>query len=558
MLYPKKFSLLTVVSSALLVLVLGSCSAAEEPTPVPAAPTATDAKYGGILTMNNWGDPPRWETFTTGTLRLAEVHRPISGEGNLVDRCRNDVFALCANLAESWESNSDFTEWTFKIRDNVFWHDGTPFTAEDAKWWFDLALNGVSGRAPYGSFVSLKAVNSVDVVGGNSLRFTLSEPQVRLPWQLIPAATAVVAHPRHLMQPKIDAGNPTVAPDEVNYVATGPFKFEEHTKGTIIKVRKFEKYWEKDDDGNQLPYLDGIDYTLSKDRSVILAGFRSGRIDGTGTLGWVKPEQREILKADMGDKVYFHLPEAYPDFLSFNATVEPYSDIRVRKAFNLWYDRQSFIATVWGGDAKIRGLFPGFTPFANKDLIEWPGFNPNTKEADRKRAKELLVEAGYPSGFDIFTVCRSFFQDRCEFTVSELTELMGSDKKITMDILDSAAWADLKTGGGWTFNHDSPGLQMDPEEAFPGWRSEVASGQTVHNDPKVDEMFNQLANMSDGQERYKLGQALEKYVMQEKVYGIGLTTYIGGQAWRGYVKGLPMVPVCVQCSITRATVWLDK
>ena len=149
---------------------------APTPTPTPVANPVTDllanaqeARYGGVLVLANRGDPPAgFDPMRTSSIALHHVGGGLFGPGNLVTRCRQNLYLPCPNLATSWLPNPGFTEWTFVIRNDVTWHDGAPFTAEDAKFWFDLAAFGAEAggrsRAPAFFKGELGDIKSVEVL----------------------------------------------------------------------------------------------------------------------------------------------------------------------------------------------------------------------------------------------------------------------------------------------------------------------------------------------------------------------------------------------------------
>ncbi|MEK7783956.1 MAG: ABC transporter substrate-binding protein, partial [Chloroflexota bacterium] len=100
--------------------------------------------------------------------------------GNLLKPCREDVEKVCSAVAEAWEANADFTQYAFKIRDGILWHDGTPFTAEHAKFWLDLAFFGARAgdkvRAPAYFKGQMGEIKDVEALSGNRLRVTLAKP----------------------------------------------------------------------------------------------------------------------------------------------------------------------------------------------------------------------------------------------------------------------------------------------------------------------------------------------------------------------------------------------
>src|SRR3981081_3389217 len=139
---------------AALLLALAVACRPTPPTPKEPAVAATQVaakpapdqavKPGGIAIIAHREDPPAtWDPMFQTSISLAHVSGSVFGDGVLVRPCRDDLYKVCPALAESWENKPNFTQFTFKLRDNVFWHDGTKLTAEDIRWWVDLAYNGV-------------------------------------------------------------------------------------------------------------------------------------------------------------------------------------------------------------------------------------------------------------------------------------------------------------------------------------------------------------------------------------------------------------------------------
>ena len=205
--------------TALLAL---ACGRAEPPSgPAPAAGTG-EPKRGGIAVVAHRNEPPgAWEPMRSGTVNLAQVSAPITGDGNLLKPCRDDVNQVCPGLAESWEANSNATEYTLKIREGVRWHDGKAFTAEDAKFWLDLVHFGYqAGDKKRGPSPRLKPeggdVKQVEVLTGNKLKVTLERPDPLFPPLMAHMGASNLSgtlwHPKHLFQPELEKGNMQVAP----------------------------------------------------------------------------------------------------------------------------------------------------------------------------------------------------------------------------------------------------------------------------------------------------------------------------------------------------------
>ena len=294
-------------------------------TPRPTAALAGEPKYGGIALFSTRGDLVRGaDLMRSTTITKTQVVEAIFGYGNLVRACQDDPYdRTCLGLAESWEANADFTQWTFKIRENVLWHDGTPLTAEDIRWWFDVSVNGVEGRQPSRRDIDFGDIASLAVLDGDRLQVTLNRPTPQY-FLGLGDPQVILAHPRHLIEPEFDKRNTDAGPIDIDFVGTGPFKFLRYAKGSVFSVRRFGDYWKKDDKGRQLPYLDGIDFPIIGDRETMVAALRAGRIGG-GSRGdgtALEPAQMEVIKKTMGDEVFFLIGRTAGKGMGFNVTLD--------------------------------------------------------------------------------------------------------------------------------------------------------------------------------------------------------------------------------------------
>ena len=408
-----------------------SVGTATQPAPTDAMMAAP--QYGGIFTFANRRDPPAgWDSHRSTTVNLGHINGGLSGNGNLVRPCRATDFEVCPSVAESWEPNSDFTQWTFKIRDDITWHDGKPFTAQDAKFWFDLVAfrrhRAATTRSagPPTSRAPLATSPPPRLWRATSCRSTSAWPE---PFYLLKifASNYNISHPPHLMQPFIDRGEVTVSFQDVDFVGIGPFKMKEFTKGVRAQIRRNDAYWEQDDKGNQLPYLDGIDFVMLPDKIAMDAAFRVGRIDGgaRGSGHTLTQERQAGYIDDLGDKVYFiHVPATSAGLVLNTISPGPLQDVRVRKAMALWIDKQEVFPAFQGGFGKeFTILLPG-NPFVNPDFLSWPGWDPTTKADARAEAKRLLAEAGYgPGDVTVKHLCRRAWLQKCEYYGAQFQEL---------------------------------------------------------------------------------------------------------------------------------------
>ena len=526
-------------------------------TPRPGAVASGEAKFGGIFVMSTRGDPPGWDPMVTGTITLHSVAGSMYGYGNLVRGCREDTYFVCAGLASEWESNADLTVWTLTIRDGVFWHDGTPFTIDDVVFWFDLTLNGAGDtRRPSRLAGEVTMIDSVEVVEGNKLQINLNA-SVPVFLDILAGPRHEIAHPKHLMQPEIDSGNFTVSPDEIGWVGTGPFEMERYRKGSVVRVKRFANYWEKDDLGRQLPYLDGIDFAIIGDASTMVAAFRAGRIDATTRGGGfeILPQMERAITNDIGDKAWFARIGGPTRTVAPNVQREPWNDVRVRQAVSYWMDRQGAVDAIQSGNAVVNGIFAPGSPWQNPDLFTWPGWNPDTREADRARAKELLAEAGFADGFKTTFMCRNVWIPSCEYYAAQMTAL-GLD--VTIDVVDEATRTqrmcdqdyEITMFGPSTFLPEAWGAVFDI--------ANLCGDASTHKDPRVGELFDALTAARDAEARNQAAHAIEEYVLFEKAYVLPIKTWVTVLAFRDYVQGIAVARSDIGNGTDFSTVWLDK
>ncbi len=561
------------VLAGLLALFALACGP-QEAGPEPSG--ALEPKRGGVAVVAHRNDPPgAWELMRSGTVNLGHVSAPMTGDGNLLKPCRPDISQLCPGLAERWEHNGDFSEYTFIIRDKVLWHDGKPFTAEDAKFWFDLTYFGAKAgdktRAPAGHARELGQVKETEVLEGNRLRVRLGGPDPLWALKLAQLGSGVgsgpIWHPKHLMQPYLDRGEVNVTPQDTGFVGTGPYKFLKYEKGSVVQVQRFEGYWEKDDEGRPLPNLEGVDYPIISDPTAMDAAFRTGRLDvsARGDGHYFIHERYDAMKNALGDRVWFgEMQGALSDY-SFNVTRPgPLQDVRVRRAIALWVDKQASNEANVGKCCALP--HPNVGPESIWPHPDWrtiyPGFNPATKQRDREEAKRLMAEAGYSNGFDVSVICRRQWLRFCEWTPGEFA---GLGIRVQIDIRDDADYRAKELAGEfeirnccspWSFNED---IGPELSEGNLARHSVNPLSSLKHEDPRIEEYFKRFkAAHGSLDERIRIWRELERYLLQEQVYSVPGWGDRSLVAFRSHVKGVHMPKRGRGNNMDMATVWLDK
>ena len=422
-----------------------------------------------------------------------------------------------------------------------------PFTAEDAKFWLELAafdtVAGDKTRAPAYFKSDLGQIEEIEVLEGDRLRVSLKE---RFPFYLesLMNPRIKIAHPTHLMKERIEEGEVSLAPLDVELVGTGPFRLESYEKGSLLRVQRFDDYWEKDERGQLLPYLDGIEFIVMPDPSTMDAAIRAGRLDGgaRGEGHYLSIERKQGYDNSLGDGVLYAEMQGGLFRLAFNVLKPgPWQDARVRQAISLWIDNQSAIPSALGGFGYLSPVLSPSNPFTSPDFATWPRFNPEQLEQNRAEARRLMEEAGYVDGFAMGYLCRARLIARCEFIHAQLS---GLNIDLQIQVVDEGEW----NRGRVSLDYDSqPGAHFTPPlpeatESVFGVYSDNPDAYAKHEDVTVTKMYDRLRLATTRVQRVAIWRELERYIVEEQAYVVPIAGTLQVVPYRTYVKGLVIPP----------------
>jgi peptide/nickel transport system substrate-binding protein len=355
-------------------------------------------------------------------------------------------------LASSYEENDDGTVITIKIHDNIFFHDnpcfkgskGRNMTAHDAKYAFDMLCEKRGDNSLFSLFVDRvkgardyyeSTVAKDPLVGGVPGITVLDDYTIKIELeQPCSFFKKVLTHNGCWIFPR-EAYDKYGEEMRVKCVGTGPFVAKDIKDGSYVRLVKNKTYWEKDVHGNQLPYLDVVKITFSKDKKTELANFRKGNLD----MVWVLPVEdmqdavANFAEVERGNSTEFEYQQKNGltiQYYSFLTTSNIFSDKRIRMAFNYAIDREALVKyTLQGeGEPALHGLIPKFKEYDNSVI---DGFT-----FDKDKAKKLLKEAGYPNGNSFPAISLHVNQDGTNnIVIAEaiqhmLKENLGIDLKI--------------------------------------------------------------------------------------------------------------------------------
>lgn len=343
--------------------------------PAAASPTAaaSGAKAGGTWRMALTGNPTAYPITTPGQLVDILVNKTIYN-GLVRYQLNGSALNIVPDLAESWEANAELTEYTFKIRQGVKWHDGTPLTTADIKFTFDAYLDPKTNSPRRGSISAIKEVQAVD---DKTVKFMLGTPYAPLPVVL---GYNVPIVPKHLLEGK-DLAQP--ADFIAKPIGSGAFKFKRYETGSFLEVERNDDYF------LGKPLLDGIVFKVLPDSNAQVAQLKAGDLD----FAVISPPQVETLKATPSVDVR-EAPQVQYFFFAMNHTNPLWKDLKVRQAFAHATDRQALVDNLLKGAGRVATgpIHPLLAEYFNGEVEKYP--------YSLDRANALLEEAGWKKGAD--------------------------------------------------------------------------------------------------------------------------------------------------------------
>jgi peptide/nickel transport system substrate-binding protein len=253
-------------------------------------------------------------------------------------------------LAESLESNEDFTVWTMTLRPDVTFHNGTPLTAQIIADMFPLQQAGAAGS----SAIAAANLTGVAAIDDLTVEYTLSAPTVAFPATL---AGAPVGFP---FDPAAATADP--AGYSTNPIGTGPFTIASRDIDNETIVERNENYWYTTEDGNQLPYLDSISFRPIPDEGTRLDALLSGTTNAMMSLR--QGTIRDAREASNIELIEFQGNNTGGGM--FNTAVAPYDDVRVRSGLTHMNDQERVIEALGG-----TGISLPTTQFFSSDSVWW-------------------------------------------------------------------------------------------------------------------------------------------------------------------------------------------
>ncbi len=464
---------------------------------------AVSAKQGGTMVMLVQPEPPSLASYLSTSGPIGMVASKVY-DGLL----EYDLdLKPQPSLAESWSQAPDGLSLTFKIRAGVTFHDGKPLTAEDVKFSIMEVAKVTHPRGPN----TFRSVTEIETPDSHTVVLKLDQPAPYMMMAFSGYETPIL--PKHIFS----EGDLRAHPNANKPIGSGPFKFVEWRKGSLIRLDRNENYWKAGQ-----PYLDRIVARFIPDASTRTAALEKGEAH-FAALGAVPfndakklADHPKLTVTTKGHEMISPVAE-----ILLNTRRAPLNDVKVRQAIAYAIDRNFVINNIWFGYGK-----PATGPMSSN-------FAPSGLYTDKVKiyqvpdgveiANKLLDEAGYEKKADGFRFglihdSLPYSQEWTRFGEYIAQALGKIGIKVTIRLEDVPRWLkrtytdnDFDTTGNYLYNLSDPVVGVHRAvSSLAIKKGRVFSNGSGWSDPKVDELFAKATVEPDLAKRGKFyGEALE-------------------------------------------------
>ena len=537
---------------------------ASEPAPAPTEPPAaapqaqtsqaapsqeapSEAMSGGVF-RRLWSDPPTLDPhLSSDTTSAGIVVEIYSGLVAL-----NTDLQLVPDIAESWEIDGSGTVYTFHIRDNAKFHDGTPVTAGDFKWSMERAVHPDTASPVADTYLNdivgvedalegkTTDISGVKVIDDSTLQITIDAPKAYFLAKLT-YPTAYV-----LDRENVEAGGRTWT-DSPN--GTGPFKLKEYRIGERIILERNEDFY------REKAHLDSIAMNLAGGQS--MAMYENDEIDITG-VGLFDLDRVLDPNEELNKELVVAPPDFSVSYVGFNTNEPPFDDPKFRQALNHAVDKELIAAEVLSDlvEPAYGILPPGFPGYSDNFRLQDADGQPNPSFAglkhDPELARQLLAESKYP---DADT------RPRIVITVPGTGGTIGLDLEVVIEMwkqelgveveIQQVEWAtylqDLNQnrfqaygGLGWSADYPDPQDFLDIL-----FHTESSINHGAYSNPDADAILEEARVEADIERRIELYHQAEELIVQDAAW---LPLWYSGERYvliKRHVKDYRVTPMIV-------------
>jgi len=388
---------------------------------------------------------------------------------------------VAPDLATDWSFSSDGMTLTLTMRDGIKFADGSPITAQDAKWSLDRARNPDNGIWNF----TLAAIDSIGT-SGNQVIIHLKHPDPTIVPALSMFNAAIM--PEKLFEAAKGSTDAEKAKAFAEHpIGSGAFVLSDWKRGSYMVLKANPYYWEKGADGKALPYLDSIRFEIVPDDATRILKLQSRELDAAefiplsrvGELQNDPSIDMKLFPSTQVNSVLMNNRPTLPD-----GTKNPLSSLQVRQAINYATNKKALIQVVnFGIGSPMQSFMSTTTPY----YVATRGY-----AYDLEKAKALLAQAGYPNGFTVSALATAGSQNDLALLTALQSMWGDAGIKLKIEQLDAATKTEryrnndfqMRTAG-WTNDINDPSEITSYFAVY----ANIQSLHTGYQNDRIDQLF---------------------------------------------------------------------
>lgn len=388
-------------------------------------------------------------------------------------------------IAESYEISEDGLDYTFHLRDDVTFHDGTPVTADDVVFSIELYKASEYQGSQISMMTGVEAVDDTTVVCHLDTPYTPFLEGILSPFICSKAYY------------EADEDGFVTSP-----MGSGPYKFVSRSTGSNIVLEANEDYY------RGAPAIKNVSFEVIPDTATKAIALQ------TGEVNFAEIDSSVLAQLQANQEITItEVPTSSFCYVSMNLEKEPFNDVLVRQAINYAIDRENLVAVCYDGEAEVN---------SNICAKNRSGYSEDQLQYtyDPEKAKELLEEAGITTPYDLGEILVAEKYSNLATVIQNDLKAVGLE--VTISVKEFNAYIGDLTSGNYgitalnmTLEGDTQSLEMAFTTDYIG-----TANNARYSDPDMDELFNQTRSETDPEKRLELFDQIFSKAQDEAIYAV--------------------------------------
>lgn len=415
--------------------------------------------------------------------------------------------SLIPDLAESYSVSEDGKTYDFKLKKDVYFHDGKKFGAEDVLYTYD-AMAGLTSKEPLSSKFAI--IDKIDVIDDLNVRVHLKERQNGFIY--------LTLRPIVEKDYKDNGTKP---------IGTGPYEFLSYTPGEGLKLKKFEDYHKKD----HIAHFENLEVIRITDRQTMIMALKNKDLDLADRISAEEADQlKDVCTVN-------NFPQNLVQVMGLNNDLKAFQDKNVRLALNYAIDRDEIIESA--AEGKATKLFSSFSPALKEYFEDLGEYYPH----DVEKAKALLKEAGYEKGLSFKLTVPSDYKYHMNTAELIQSQLQKVGIEVTIDPIEFSSWL-TKVYKDRDYEATVVGFigYLDPVQILGRYTSQNEKNYINFKSKDFDAAIANAEKSSTKEEEIKNIKKSQK-ILAEEAASVFIADPDNNQALRNGLTGLKQYPI---------------